>query len=349
MIKPLTVSNTDAQYKIKYTVVHGQAWFKGKEVATICGYSQTNLTRALMAHVEEEDRRKLRDLKDRVEDGNKQIMSNSNTKFWSNTNTSEKNPEETSDTSATIFVNESGLYSLILRSDKPEAKAFKKWITSVVLPSIRKTGAYRQPEPEEETPPPPEGGTPLWGARIQPPKLALASFDKSKIAKNNQININSETDLHAQVVKWIRRYHQDHIMLAGLGEFQTTPSLRIEGYRKGYTKGTCDLMILNNHTRYKGMGIEFKTPKGDGKLSEPQAGFLSNLQLNGYYILVSNDYDEIIDELRNYLAGVRIICPHCKKKTMYYKSVAALDSHCAAFHGRGSTPGSSDLKRMRTE
>lgn len=39
-------------------------------------------------------------------------------------------------------VNESGLYSLVLRSNKPEARAFKKWVTSVVLPAIRKDGAY---------------------------------------------------------------------------------------------------------------------------------------------------------------------------------------------------------------
>jgi prophage antirepressor-like protein len=42
-----------------------------------------------------------------------------------------------------IIINEAGLYSLTLRSDKPEAKRFKKWITSEVLPSIRKTGSYR--------------------------------------------------------------------------------------------------------------------------------------------------------------------------------------------------------------
>jgi prophage antirepressor-like protein len=43
----------------------------------------------------------------------------------------------------TIVINESGLYSLMLRSRKPEAKRFKKWVTSEVLPSIRRTGAYR--------------------------------------------------------------------------------------------------------------------------------------------------------------------------------------------------------------
>ena len=43
-------------------------------------------------------------------------------------------------------INESGLYNVILRSDKPEAKPFRKWVTSEVLPSIRKHGAYMTPE-----------------------------------------------------------------------------------------------------------------------------------------------------------------------------------------------------------
>lgn len=44
------------------------------------------------------------------------------------------------------IINESGLYAVILRSDKPQAKAFRKWVTSEVLPAIRKTGQYKQPE-----------------------------------------------------------------------------------------------------------------------------------------------------------------------------------------------------------
>jgi prophage antirepressor-like protein len=45
------------------------------------------------------------------------------------------------------IINESGLYSAILKSRKPEAKKFKKWVTSEVLPSIRKTGKYEAPKP----------------------------------------------------------------------------------------------------------------------------------------------------------------------------------------------------------
>ena len=47
-------------------------------------------------------------------------------------------------------INESGLYNVILRSDKPEAKPFRKWVTSEVLPSIRKHGAYMTPETLEQ-------------------------------------------------------------------------------------------------------------------------------------------------------------------------------------------------------
>ena len=46
---------------------------------------------------------------------------------------------------STTIINEPGLYAVILRSDKPEAKAFKRWVTHDVLPSIRKTGAYGVP------------------------------------------------------------------------------------------------------------------------------------------------------------------------------------------------------------
>lgn len=56
----------------------------------------------------------------------------------------------------TIVINESGLYSAVITSHKPEAKVFKKWLTSVVLPSIRKTGSYQTQIPEFTTAPNPQ-------------------------------------------------------------------------------------------------------------------------------------------------------------------------------------------------
>lgn len=50
----------------------------------------------------------------------------------------------------TTIINESGLYAVILRSDKPEAKPFRKWVTAEVLPTIRRTGGYAAPQRPED-------------------------------------------------------------------------------------------------------------------------------------------------------------------------------------------------------
>lgn len=95
--------------KIRTVTIDGEPWFVGKDVANILGYQ--NGSRDINRHVDEEDRHKIM-----LFDGN-------------------QNKE-------TIIINESGLYSLILSSKMPNAKKFKHWVTSEVLPSIRTTGAY---------------------------------------------------------------------------------------------------------------------------------------------------------------------------------------------------------------
>lgn len=57
------------------------------------------------------------------------------------------------DTKRLLAVSESGMYMLVIRSRKPEAKAFRKWVTSEVLPSIRKTGKYELPQQPTSAPP----------------------------------------------------------------------------------------------------------------------------------------------------------------------------------------------------
>jgi hypothetical protein len=213
-----------------------------------------------------------------------------------------------------IFINESGLYSLILRSEKPEAKTFKKWVTSEVLPAIRKTGAYVAP-------------TPL-------PPLPPAPLQDVEYRKNRSFNMQSENDLHSKVVDYLRRFHPHAKMVAGLGEFQKTDALRIEGYQKGYQKGTADLMIVNNHLEHRGFCLEFKNPKGTGSLSEAQDSWLRDLRLNGYKVLVSNDYDLIVREIANYFLKVRLACPHCLSKPVYFKTQDTMQQHIVAFHRR---------------
>lgn len=88
---------------------NGEPWFVGKDIAAVLGYAKPQ--NAIAAHVDDEDK------------GTALIQGTAY------------------ETRATI-INESGLYSLIMSSKLPTAKAFKRWVTSEVLPSIRKTGGY---------------------------------------------------------------------------------------------------------------------------------------------------------------------------------------------------------------
>ena len=94
---------------IRTLELNDEPWFVGKDIAEVLGYQ--NGSRDVNRHVDNEDKQKKM-----VFDGN-------------------QNKE-------TILINESGLYSLILSSKLPSAKKFKRWVTSEVLPAIRKHGAY---------------------------------------------------------------------------------------------------------------------------------------------------------------------------------------------------------------
>ncbi|MDO4721413.1 MAG: BRO family protein [Peptostreptococcaceae bacterium] len=96
--------------EIRSAVVNGEPYFVGKDIAERLGYTDTN--QAIRKHVDEDD------------------------KLTRRFDGSGQNREMT-------IINESGLYSLILSSKLPTAKAFKRWVTSEVLPSIRKTGSYK--------------------------------------------------------------------------------------------------------------------------------------------------------------------------------------------------------------
>lgn len=106
-------------HEVRTVEIDGEPWFVGKDVATVLGYSNTQ--KAVRDHIDEEDK-----LTERI------VLSGQNREV--------------------IIVNESGLYSLILSSKLPNAKAFKRWVTSEVLPSIRKTGSYtyQRANPNEE-------------------------------------------------------------------------------------------------------------------------------------------------------------------------------------------------------
>lgn len=108
--------------QIRTMVIDGEPWFVGKDVAEALGYS--NSSKAVSVHASEEDRI-LKMIEADSQNGN--VVK-----------------------TQTAFINESGLYSLIFSSKLDSAKRFKRWVTSEVLPTIRKTGGYSKPMTEAE-------------------------------------------------------------------------------------------------------------------------------------------------------------------------------------------------------
>lgn len=100
---------------IRAVEVDGEPWFVGKDVAQALGYAKPE--NALASHVDAEDK-----------------------------TTTLIQGDGSNYKSKTTLINESGLYSLVLSSKLPGAKKFKRWVTSEVLPTIRKTGGYQLPK-----------------------------------------------------------------------------------------------------------------------------------------------------------------------------------------------------------
>ena len=217
-------------------MVRHEPWFKAKDIAQILKH--TNTTKALKDHVDDEDRRKHDDL---VHGAPSELMVRADASI-SNVN----------------FVNESGLYALIFGSGLQEARVFKRWVTSEVLPFIRNSGTFSAP------------------------------------LMAQQIKLLNETDLHYKVMDCIRTHFPEFHVSPGLGEMQTTTQQRSDGWKKGYVGGQPDLLILNRTTQFDGFAIELKTPKGDGQLSNKQVDYLEQLESLRYKTLVSNNYDVIV-------------------------------------------------------
>lgn len=107
--------------QIRGVEINGESWLVGKDVAERLGYS--NASKAVMVHVDDEDKKF-------------EMLPVSDSQFGNLVKTA--------------LINESGLYSLVLGSKLPNAKKFKRWVTSEVLPAIRKHGGYLTAEKVEE-------------------------------------------------------------------------------------------------------------------------------------------------------------------------------------------------------
>ena len=157
MIEKTFTNNEFEIILISYIDTKQNIWFKPKDIAKILGYIHTD--QALRKHIDSEDRKS-------------HPVKTTGQVRWS------------------TYINESGFYSLISSSKLETAKKFKHWVTSLVLPSIRKYGQYKLCD--------------------NPNNL-------------NMFKIENETDLQCKEVQYIRRFYPEAIIIAGLGENQDTP------------------------------------------------------------------------------------------------------------------------------
>ena len=155
-----------------------EPWFIAKEVATLLGY--TNASKAIGDHVDELDQKMLSRVECEALFG--QNITDAETvenidDFKSNESLLLENPINVTNRGMK-FINESGLYTLIARSNKPEARKFQRWVTSEVLPSIRKTGSY--------------------GLQIDKHDLLLLNISKAKTPEER-----------ASAISELEQYHED--------------------------------------------------------------------------------------------------------------------------------------------
>ena len=133
--------------------------------------------------------------------------------------------------------------------------------------------------------------------------------------------IENESGLHIKVVSFLKKRSPNSVFTATLDENQDTNKKRIESHKKGYLRGSPDLIINNLHKHYTGFATEFKRLKEIGVLSYDQNKILQQYENNGVKTLVSNDYDYIIEQLIEYFRNVRIKCLYCSRKFISSQSI----------------------------
>ena len=224
---------------VRTLVINNEPWFVGKDVAEALGYKNTK--DALAKHVDSED---------------KEILKSQNA-------TLENIPNR-----GVTVVNESGLYSLVLSSKLPSAKKFKRWVTSEVLPALRKTGQYQVKE---------LSGQELMAKALIEAQSVLAAKDKQieemkpKALFADAVATSHTSILVGELAKILKQNGID------MGQKRLFAWLREKGYlikRQGtdYNMPTQKAMELGlfeikegSYVNGSGVNITTKTPKVTGK------------------------------------------------------------------------------------
>lgn len=226
-------------HEVRSLLLNNEPWFVGKDVADVLGYS--NSRKAMADHVDDED---------------KEVLTSRNV-------TLENIPNR-----GITVVNESGLYSLILSSKLPSAKKFKRWVTSEVLPALRKTGQYQVKE---------LSGQELMAKALIEAQSVLAAKDKQiEEMKPKALFADAVATSHTSILvgELAKILKQNGIEM---GQKRLFAWLREKGYlikRQGTdynmpTQKSMDLGLFEikegSYVNGSGVNITTKTPKVTGK------------------------------------------------------------------------------------
>lgn len=239
----IQIFKSDSFGAVRTVEVNGTPYFVGKDVAEILGY--TNPTKALQDHVDSED-----------------MTFNESLKL--------------SRQSGAWLINESGLYSLILCSKLPKAKQFKHWVTSEILPTIRKHGAYMTENTLEKALTSPDFliqlATQLKEEQAQRKALEVQiEADKPKTIFADAVSVSKTSILVGELAKLLKQNGIE------IGQNRLFAWLREKGYlisRKGTdynmpTQKSMELKLFeikeNSITHSDGHTSITKTPKVTGK------------------------------------------------------------------------------------
>lgn len=202
--------------KVRTVVIDGEPWFVGKDVAEALGYANTR--DALATHVEEEDKKTVV-----ISDGKR------------------GNPNQ-------VIINESGLYALIFGSRLKSAKEFKHWVTSDVLPSIRKTGKYETNKNNTIIPT-------VVGSVTQIPPLGNW-YDKMKLRIDALCEIydTSRKQLYHLILTQVQgKYSWDYAVMAYINETGSAPRYPMDvvaHFQQLQTEAENIINILLEHAGY---------------------------------------------------------------------------------------------------
>lgn len=224
-------------HEVRSLLINSEPWFVGKDVAEVLGYKKPE--NAIANHVDDDDK---------------------TTTLIQGIGSNYK--------SKTMIINESGLYCLVLSSKLPSAKKFKRWVTSEVLPALRKTGQYQVKE---------LSGSELMAKALIEAQSVLAAKDKQieemkpKVVFADAVATSHTSILVGELAKILKQNGID------MGQKRLFAWLREKGYlikRQGtdYNMPTQKAMELGlfeikegSYVNGSGVNITTKTPKVTGK------------------------------------------------------------------------------------